>query len=57
MLFRSTATKSRTTPCLDSCIACDHCDAICLQDIVEQAHAELYRAQAEKLMEKQEETT
>ena len=32
-------------------------DEISLQDIVEQAHAELYRAQAEKLMEKQEETT
>ena len=32
-------------------------DEISLQDIVEQAHAELYRAQAEKLMEKQGETT
>ena len=31
-------------------------DEISLQDIVEQAHAELYRAQAEKLMAGQEET-
>ena len=32
-------------------------DEISLQDIVEQAHAELYRAQAEKLTAEQEETT
>ena len=32
-------------------------DEISLQDIVEQAHAELYRAQAEKLTAGQEETT
>ena len=32
-------------------------DEISLQDIVEQAHAELYRAQAEKLKAGQEETT
>ena len=32
-------------------------DEISLQDIVEQAHAALYRAQAEKLTAEQEETT